>query len=70
MRGRNLGTLWDLFGGKYLTTRRAISAVLGLGRESVAALVGEVEVFVVGEREYYRTMDVIDVIENNFSKGA
>ena len=70
MRGRNLGTLWDLFGGKYLTTRRTISAVLGLGRESVASLVGNVEVFAVGERVYYRTLDVIDIIENNFRKGT
>ncbi len=70
MRGRNLGTLWDLFGGKYLTTRRAISDILGLGREHVSALVAGIEVFSLGEREYYRTMDVIDVVENNFVKGA
>ena len=70
MRGRNLGTLWDLFGGKYLTTCGAVAATLGIGYSKAAELLGGVEVLVIGKGTYYRTMDVIDVIENNFSKGA
>ena len=70
MRGRNLGTLWDLFGGKYLTTCGAVAATLGIGYSKAEELLEGVEVFILGKGTYYRTLDVIDIVENNFVKGA
>ena len=70
MRGRNLGTLWDLFEGAYLTNRNTVAKVLGIGHHTAERLLNGVEVLNIGTGTYYRTMDVIDVIENNFIKGA
>lgn len=66
MRGRNLGVLWDCFGGKYLTNNNEIRTVLGLGRDKVEALLQNTEVLAIGKGTYYRTLDVIDTIENSF----
>ncbi len=68
MRGRNLGHLWDCFGGRYLTNRNAVAQVLGVGNEKAGMLLADLEILSVGKGTYYRTIDVIEAIENGFSK--
>ncbi|MBQ8893055.1 MAG: hypothetical protein IJ043_01450 [Clostridia bacterium] len=68
MKGRNLGLLWDSFGGKYLTNKCEVGKVLGIGYEKVCTLLSGLEQLAVGKGTYYRTMDVIDVVENNFTR--
>ena len=68
MRGRNLGHLWDCFGGKYMTNRNAVAQVLGIGNDKAGMLLADLEVFAIGKGTYYRTLDVIDAVENGFSK--
>ena len=68
MRGRNLGHLWDCFGGKYLTNRNAVAQVLGIGNDKAGVLLADLEVFAIGKGIYYRTLDVIDAVESGFTK--
>ena len=68
MRGRNLGHLWDCFGGKYLTTRNAVEQALGIGYEKAGILLDGLEKIAIGKGTYYRTLDVIDAVENGFAR--
>ena len=68
MRGRNLGFLWDRFGGNYLATMSDVRRVLGLGYSQAVRLLEGCETLAIGKGTYYRTMDVIDVVENNFER--